>query len=201
MKLPNRLRAAGMCHCGPGAGAWHRIGLTRDGRLVALDHSPEEARRWWALAELGGRLPECLVLVELDPCDVTKWPITRHRRTSHKVEQVLKQVGRVLRLRAERLSARDLPGQGKRNRRLGPPEPPRRPRRQPPVSPEEHPEQVVDPWLLYHLRAGGRNLVESRYRRLARRRKLLGDRHRNWMRTVFYEGQARPPDRRKIGWS
>lgn len=47
------------CRC---EGGYHRIGWTRRGQLVALDHSRRFSRER-ALAELGGRLPACYHVV------------------------------------------------------------------------------------------------------------------------------------------
>jgi hypothetical protein len=114
VKLPKRFRLIGHCRCGDER---HRVGLTRDGRLVPLDHTPSELRRWEAFAQLGGVPPLCLTLCK--DSDVEKWDLPRLRRSpEHDLFPLIVTVGRVIRLRAERASARDLPGQGKRNRRL-----------------------------------------------------------------------------------
>jgi hypothetical protein len=43
-------------------GVWHRVGW-RDGRITALDHTAEEARRELVMGALGGEVPRCFTVV------------------------------------------------------------------------------------------------------------------------------------------
>lgn len=165
MKLPNRFRTIGICECD---GEIHKIGLTRSGKLVPLNHTPEEISRWLALAEFGGRVPACVEIAQQDPCVMEAWNAARHDPSAHKLAQVMRQIGQVLRLMAFRLSAEDFPGQGKRNRRPDPPEPWRRPRRLRPRVPK------INRWAEAH-RLFPRwwvDSVRSRYRKKVNNRKL-----------------------------
>lgn len=190
MRRPKRLRLIIHILC---LDEWHDVGLTRQGRLIPLQHTPAQLRRWEQLAELGGRLPACCSFARRDP--VKDWL----RGIALCISDLTQVCGRIVYLRATRASARDAPGQGKRNRRattdpmisFRPRPTPKRPSKKPSLD-----------WQTYYRRPGDwRNRYDRNLSRYRREHKGVcpGPHygiHKSKKR-VFYENRDQPADRRR----
>lgn len=163
IRCTKRFRVVRPCPCGD---VTHRVGLTRDGRLIALDHSYEETQRWLAFAELGGELPACIWLCEIhSPVAVT---VSRHLNQANRdVQYFLYHVQRIRDLREARASAKTAPGQGKRNRKHGMPQPPY----VPPAKPYIYPKNPWEDWAKWAEKNDG--IYLSKYRRQRRRWQIM----------------------------